>query len=94
MVFPYQPSRGRYQFNYYEAKQACEEQDGRLATYAQLYQGERPNPGTAQAPSGLSRGPQWRRTPGLLPPVTPLIALHNPHPPPSPPSVDRGSGLV
>ncbi|XP_029789308.1 hyaluronan and proteoglycan link protein 2 [Suricata suricatta] len=38
VVFPYQPSRGRYQFNYYEAKQACEEQDGRLATYAQLYQ--------------------------------------------------------
>lgn len=42
VVFPYQPSRGRYQFNYYEAKQACEEQNGRLATYAQLYQGERP----------------------------------------------------
>ncbi|XP_015427231.1 PREDICTED: brevican core protein isoform X1 [Myotis davidii] len=38
VVFPYQPSRGRYQFNYYEAKQACEEQGGRLATYAQLYQ--------------------------------------------------------
>ncbi|KAB1260694.1 Hyaluronan and proteoglycan link protein 2 [Camelus dromedarius] len=38
VVFPYQPSRGRYQFNYYEAKQACEQQDGRLATYAQLYQ--------------------------------------------------------
>ncbi|XP_012305235.1 hyaluronan and proteoglycan link protein 2 [Aotus nancymaae] len=38
VVFPYQPSRGRYQFNYYEAKQACEEQDGRLATYSQLYQ--------------------------------------------------------
>lgn len=50
MVFPYQPSRGRYQFNYYEAKQACEEQDGRLATYAQLYQGERPSPGTAEVP--------------------------------------------
>ncbi|XP_041511985.1 hyaluronan and proteoglycan link protein 2 isoform X3 [Microtus oregoni] len=30
--------RGRYQFNYFEAKQACEEQDGRLATYSQLYQ--------------------------------------------------------
>ncbi|ELK02733.1 Hyaluronan and proteoglycan link protein 2 [Pteropus alecto] len=40
VVFPYQPSRGRYQFNYYEAKQACEEQDGRLATYTQLYQGQ------------------------------------------------------
>lgn len=63
VVFPYQPSRGRYQFNYYEAKQACEEQDGRLATYAQLYQGEQPNPGTAQAPSGLSRGPQQSSAP-------------------------------
>lgn len=41
VVFPYQPSRGRYQFNYFEAKRACEEQDGRLATYGQLYQGER-----------------------------------------------------
>lgn len=38
VVFPYQPSRGRYQFNYFEAKRACEEQDGRLATYSQLYQ--------------------------------------------------------
>ncbi|KAM9001041.1 hyaluronan and proteoglycan link protein 2 [Sarcophilus harrisii] len=38
VVFPYQPSQGRYQFNYYEAKQACAEQDGRLATYPQLYQ--------------------------------------------------------
>lgn len=44
MVFPYQPSRGRYQFNYFEAKRACEEQDGRLATYSQLYQGERRPP--------------------------------------------------
>uniref|UniRef100_A0A8C5P0G6 Hyaluronan and proteoglycan link protein 2 n=1 Tax=Jaculus jaculus TaxID=51337 RepID=A0A8C5P0G6_JACJA len=41
VVFPYQPSRGRYQFNYFEAKQACEEQDGRLATDRQLYQGAR-----------------------------------------------------
>ncbi|XP_008851660.1 hyaluronan and proteoglycan link protein 2 [Nannospalax galili] len=38
VVFPYQPSRGRYQLNYFEAKQACEQQDGRLATYSQLYQ--------------------------------------------------------
>lgn len=44
VVFPYQPSRGRYQFNYFEAKRACEEQDGRLATYGQLYQGERRTP--------------------------------------------------
>ncbi|XP_027726590.1 hyaluronan and proteoglycan link protein 2 isoform X2 [Vombatus ursinus] len=41
VVFPYQPSQGRYQFNYYEAKKACAEQDGRLATYPQLYQGIR-----------------------------------------------------
>lgn len=58
VVFPYQPSRGRYQFNYYEAKQACEEQDGRLATYSQLYQGERPSPGTARPHPGLSPGAQ------------------------------------
>ncbi|XP_051013394.1 hyaluronan and proteoglycan link protein 2 [Acomys russatus] len=38
VVFPYQPSRGRYQFNYFEAKRACDEQDGRLATFGQLYQ--------------------------------------------------------
>lgn len=65
VVFPYQPSRGRYQFNYYEAKQACEEQDGRLATYAQLYEGEQPSPGTAEVPSRLSQGP--RRPSGLAP---------------------------
>ncbi|PIO36072.1 Hyaluronan and proteoglycan link protein 2, partial [Aquarana catesbeiana] len=38
VVFPYQSREGRYHFNYIEARQACEEQDGRLATYAQLYQ--------------------------------------------------------
>ncbi|NWX29223.1 HPLN2 protein, partial [Notiomystis cincta] len=37
VVFPYQPSNGRYKFNYHEAKQACEQQDSRLATYQQLY---------------------------------------------------------
>ncbi|XP_067425534.1 hyaluronan and proteoglycan link protein 2 [Emydura macquarii macquarii] len=37
VVFPYQASQGRYKFNYFEAKQACEEQDSRLATYQQLY---------------------------------------------------------
>ncbi|KAM6434999.1 hyaluronan and proteoglycan link protein 2 [Liasis olivaceus] len=37
VVFPYQTSRGRYQFNYFEAKTACQEQDARLATYEQLY---------------------------------------------------------
>ncbi|XP_075048750.1 hyaluronan and proteoglycan link protein 2 [Mixophyes fleayi] len=38
VVFPYQSREGRYRFNYIEAHQVCEEQDGRLATYAQLYQ--------------------------------------------------------
>nr|XP_021387969.1 hyaluronan and proteoglycan link protein 2 [Lonchura striata domestica] len=37
VVFPYQPSNGRYKFNYHEAKRACEQQDARLATYQQLY---------------------------------------------------------
>lgn len=61
MVFPYQPSRGRYQFNYFEAKRACEEQDGRLATYSQLYQGER------QPPSGLAPPhPRLHIGPGAL----------------------------
>lgn len=39
VVFPYQPSNGRYKFNYHEAKRACEQQDARLATYQQLYKG-------------------------------------------------------
>ncbi|XP_041320856.1 hyaluronan and proteoglycan link protein 2 isoform X2 [Pyrgilauda ruficollis] len=39
VVFPYQPSNGRYKFNYHEAKRACEQQDSRLATYQQLYKG-------------------------------------------------------
>ncbi|XP_069463260.1 hyaluronan and proteoglycan link protein 2 [Ambystoma mexicanum] len=38
VVFPYQPSQGRYKLNYYEALLACEQQDARLATYPQLYQ--------------------------------------------------------
>ncbi|XP_058016808.1 hyaluronan and proteoglycan link protein 2 [Ahaetulla prasina] len=38
VVFPYQTSQGRYQFNYFEAKKACQQQDARLATYQQLYQ--------------------------------------------------------
>ncbi|XP_058862228.1 hyaluronan and proteoglycan link protein 2-like [Acipenser ruthenus] len=37
VVFPYQNSNGRYQFTYQEARQACEGQDGKLATYQQLY---------------------------------------------------------
>ncbi|XP_071583046.1 hyaluronan and proteoglycan link protein 2 isoform X1 [Heliangelus exortis] len=40
VVFPYQPSNGRYKFNYHEAKRACEQQDSRLATYQQLYKGQ------------------------------------------------------
>lgn len=82
VVFPYQPSRGRYQFNYYEAKQACEEQDGRLATYTQLYQGE-PDP----APPACHRAPRGGHLRVWVLRVTPLI-------PPSPASVDRGAGLV
>ncbi|XP_075700047.1 hyaluronan and proteoglycan link protein 2 [Rhinoderma darwinii] len=38
VVFPYQAKEGRYHFNYIEAYHVCEEQDGRLATYSQLYQ--------------------------------------------------------
>nr|XP_034954667.1 hyaluronan and proteoglycan link protein 2 isoform X1 [Zootoca vivipara] len=37
IVFPYQTSQGRYKFNYFEAKKACQEQDSRLASYGQLY---------------------------------------------------------
>lgn len=40
MVFPYQSKNGRYRFTYTEAKQACEEQDGRLASQEQLYRGD------------------------------------------------------
>ncbi|XP_029437760.1 hyaluronan and proteoglycan link protein 2 [Rhinatrema bivittatum] len=38
VVFPYQARLGRYMFNYFDARQKCEEQDSILATYAQLYQ--------------------------------------------------------
>lgn len=78
VVFPYQPSRGRYQFNYYEAKQACEEQDGRLATSAQLYQGERA-PRAPPAPLGRAR-----ESPRRAAAATPLT------PPASPPARQRG----
>ncbi|CDQ72520.1 unnamed protein product [Oncorhynchus mykiss] len=37
MVFPYQSKNGRYKFTYQEAKEACVEQDGTLATFKQLY---------------------------------------------------------
>ncbi|CAB1334365.1 unnamed protein product, partial [Coregonus sp. 'balchen'] len=39
MVFPYQSKNGRYKFTYQEAKEACAEQDGTLATFKQLYRG-------------------------------------------------------
>ncbi|XP_026225805.1 hyaluronan and proteoglycan link protein 2 isoform X2 [Anabas testudineus] len=37
VVFPYQSKHGRYKFTFHEAKEACAEQDGTLATYNQLY---------------------------------------------------------
>ncbi|XP_029929367.1 hyaluronan and proteoglycan link protein 2 [Myripristis murdjan] len=39
VVFPYQSKNGRYQFAFHEAKQACAEQDGTLASFNQLYRG-------------------------------------------------------
>ncbi|XP_021571997.1 hyaluronan and proteoglycan link protein 2 [Carlito syrichta] len=60
VVFPYQPRRGRYQFNYYEAKQACEEQDGRLATHAQLYQARLWRQGNRKGEDRDQRSPTGR----------------------------------
>lgn len=37
VVFPYQSKNGRYRFTFHEAKEACAEQDGSLATFSQLY---------------------------------------------------------
>ncbi|XP_067304623.1 hyaluronan and proteoglycan link protein 2 [Pseudorasbora parva] len=37
VVFPYQSHHGRYRFTFFEAKEACAEQDATLATYKQLY---------------------------------------------------------
>lgn len=39
VVFPYQSKTGRYRFTFHEAKEACAEQDGTLASYNQLYRG-------------------------------------------------------
>lgn len=39
VVFPYQSKNGRYKFTYAEAKRACAEQDGALASPQQLYRG-------------------------------------------------------
>ncbi|XP_056141854.1 hyaluronan and proteoglycan link protein 2 [Lampris incognitus] len=37
VVFPYQSKDGRYKFTFEEAKKACAEQDGILATFKQLF---------------------------------------------------------
>ncbi|XP_023669682.1 hyaluronan and proteoglycan link protein 3 [Paramormyrops kingsleyae] len=37
VVFPYQPSRGRYRMNFSSAQKACEEQGAMLATFDQLF---------------------------------------------------------
>ncbi|XP_057691120.1 hyaluronan and proteoglycan link protein 2-like [Corythoichthys intestinalis] len=37
VVFPYQSPKGRYAMTFHEAEVACEEQDGMLASYEQLY---------------------------------------------------------
>lgn len=80
VVFPYQPSNGRYKFNYHEAKRACEQQDSRLATYQQLYKGEafQKNDTSAENHTCLGMG---RRE-------MPVLSHLSPH------SLDGGSGLV
>lgn len=40
VVFPYQSHRGRYKFSFFDAQEACAEQDATLATYKQLYRGK------------------------------------------------------
>uniref|UniRef100_A0A8C4MAA5 Hyaluronan and proteoglycan link protein 3 n=1 Tax=Equus asinus asinus TaxID=83772 RepID=A0A8C4MAA5_EQUAS len=37
VVFPYQPPQGRYQLNFHEAQQACEEQGAAVASFEQLF---------------------------------------------------------
>ncbi|KAL4613243.1 hyaluronan and proteoglycan link protein 3-like [Arapaima gigas] len=37
VVFPYQPSEGRYRLNFSAARRACEEQDSALATFEQIF---------------------------------------------------------
>lgn len=37
VVFPYQSREGRYQLNFYEAQQACQEQGAVVATFEQLF---------------------------------------------------------
>uniref|UniRef100_A0A674GGZ9 Hyaluronan and proteoglycan link protein 2 n=1 Tax=Taeniopygia guttata TaxID=59729 RepID=A0A674GGZ9_TAEGU len=80
VVFPYQPSNGRYKFNYHEAKRACEQQDSRLATYQQLYKGE-------GCPKELPSAPNYACV-GMARRGMPLPSCLSPH------SLDGGSGLV
>ncbi|KAI3371063.1 hypothetical protein L3Q82_023698 [Scortum barcoo] len=37
VVFPYDSQRGRYQYNFFGAQQACQDQDATLATFEQLF---------------------------------------------------------
>ncbi|KAK2842623.1 hypothetical protein Q5P01_012823 [Channa striata] len=37
VVFPYYSQTGRYNFNFYEAQQVCQDQDATLATFEQLF---------------------------------------------------------
>lgn len=37
VVFPYYSHKGRYHFNFFDAQQACRDQDATLATFEQLY---------------------------------------------------------
>lgn len=37
VVFPYFSQKGRYLFNFFEAKQACKDQEATLATFEQLF---------------------------------------------------------
>ncbi|XP_040019263.1 hyaluronan and proteoglycan link protein 3 [Gasterosteus aculeatus] len=37
VVFPYYSPRGRYRFNFFEAQQACQDQEATLATFEQLF---------------------------------------------------------
>ncbi|XP_053156715.1 hyaluronan and proteoglycan link protein 1 [Hemicordylus capensis] len=38
VVFPYSTQLGRYHFNFYEAQQACQDQDAVIASFDQLYE--------------------------------------------------------
>lgn len=37
VVFPYYSWKGRYHLNFFEAQQACQDQDATLATFEQLF---------------------------------------------------------